>query len=100
LKNDSDFSIEIFEVVFAKVHSIEEHLPFYRIVKPSHQLNQRGLAFAVFTHKRNSLAGTQVKIQVAKNEPVGSRIPERYMPEVESVHHTARNRQCRPLRPQ
>src|SRR4029077_11734441 len=68
LKNDSDFSVQILEIVFAEVHAIEEHLPFFRVVKASHQLNQRGLAFSVFPDKGNTRARAEVKIKVSEDQ--------------------------------
>ena len=63
LKDDADFAVKIFEAVLAQVHSIEQDLAFKRIVEPGQQLDDGGLAFAVFADQRHSLARTQMKIQ-------------------------------------
>src|SRR5438132_374758 len=52
----------------AEIRAIEEHLPFFRVVKAGHQLNKRGLAFSVFPDKGNTLARAEVKIKVSEDQ--------------------------------
>ena len=63
LEDDADLSVEGFQVVFAKVDSIQQDLPFRGIVQPSQQLDDRGLALPIFSDERDALAGMQMKIE-------------------------------------
>ncbi len=56
LKNDGDFAVEIVEVVFAKIDTVEQNLALERVIKSSQQLHDSGLTLAVFTHESNSFA--------------------------------------------
>src|SRR5258708_24975562 len=44
LKDNADLPMQIFEVVLAKIESIEQDLSISGIVEPGHQLNDGGLA--------------------------------------------------------
>src|SRR5689334_19032479 len=76
LKYDADFAIEIVQVVFAKVDSIEQDLSFDRIVEPGQEFDDRRLALAVFANKCDALSGPQNEIQAIEDEAGTSRIPK------------------------
>ena len=68
LKNNADLPVEIVEVVFSKVDSIQQHLTFERVVKPGKQLDDSCFSLAVFSNQRDPFAATELKIQSIKNQ--------------------------------
>ena len=85
----------LFQVIFAKVDAVEQDLPFGRIVKPGEQLDDGGLALAVFADKRDPLAGMQVEIEPVENIARSAGIAERDVAEFEAPPDRPRNGQGR-----
>ncbi len=94
LKDDANLTIKVFEIVFAQTDAIQQDLAFHRIVEASHQLDDRRLAFAIFTDERDPLAGTQMKIQSLQNQARSPRIVKRNIAKLESLLDRARHGQC------
>ena len=56
LKDDADLRVQVVQIVFAQVDAIEQNLAFGRIVEPGNELDDRGLALAVFANQGHALA--------------------------------------------
>ena len=56
LENDPDFTVQVLQVVFPKVNSIQQNPARAGIVKTSNQLHDGRLSLTVFPHQRNSFA--------------------------------------------
>ena len=67
LKDYANFAMQIFQIVLAKVDSIQQDLPFGRIVKPGNQFDDRRLALSVFTNQGQPLVGMQLEINLVQN---------------------------------
>src|SRR5206468_9008424 len=93
LKNDSDFAIKIFQVVLAKIHSVEQDFPFRRVVKSSNELDDGGLALPIFANERYALSWMQVKIQAIYHQAAGSRIAKRHIAKFKSLLNRPRSAQ-------
>ncbi len=93
LEDDPDFAVKIFQVVFAEIDAVEQHLSISRIVKASDQLHDSRLALAVFSDERDPLAGMQMKVQPIQNQARTSGIAERNVAKLESAKDGARRRQ-------
>src|SRR5580658_3954155 len=76
LEDHADFAIEIFQVIFAEIDSVEQDLPLRRVIKASEEFDNGGLALAVFTDQRDSLLGVKMKVESLQHQTRASRIPE------------------------
>ena len=76
LEDDADLRVQIVQVVFAQIDAIEQNLAFGRIVEPRDELDDGGLALAVFADERDALAGAEGEVEVAEDAAVGARIGE------------------------
>ena len=65
LEDDADLAMEIFELVVAEVHAVEQDLPFGRVVETRDQLDDGGLALAVLADQCDALPGRKCKGEVA-----------------------------------
>ena len=93
LKDDADFRVQIGQVVFAEVNAIKKNAAFARIVETCDQLDDGGLALAVLADQRDALSGAKGEIEVIENVPVGARISEGDIAELESARHGTRRTQ-------
>ena len=59
LKDDADFSMQVVQVVFAQVDTIEQNLAFGRIVEPGDELDDGGLSLAVLADQAQRAAGAE-----------------------------------------
>ena len=65
LKDDADVGAHLEQVVLAQVVPVEQNAAFVGIVEPRQQLDQRGLAGAVFPYEGKDLTGMQLECQPA-----------------------------------
>ena len=63
LEDDPDVPPEAVDVVLPEIHAVEQDPPLVRVVEPSQQLDQRGLAGAVLAHQRDPLARRQREVR-------------------------------------
>src|SRR5258708_196258 len=94
LEDDADLTMQILQVVLAKIDSIEQDLPLSGIVQPGHQLDDGGLALAIFANQGQPLRGMQLKINAIENQSGISGIAERDVAKLDSLHDGSRRRQC------
>src|SRR5207302_8343190 len=74
LEDHTYFSIQVFQVVFAQVNSVEQNLPFARIVQSCDELYDGGFALSVLTDQGHSLSRAQIEIQPVNHHAVSSGI--------------------------
>src|SRR5258708_9197632 len=94
LEDDADLTMQILQVVLAKIDSIEQDLSIRGIVQPGHQLDDSGLALAIFANQRQPLRGMQLKINAIENQSGISGVAERDVAKLDSLHDGSRRRQC------
>src|SRR5216684_1977869 len=85
LEDDADLTMQILQVVLAKIDSIEQDLPLSGIVQPGHQLYDGGLALAILANQRQPLRGMQLKINAIENQSGISGIAERDVAKLDSL---------------
>src|ERR1039458_4399380 len=68
LKDDSDLGVQIVQVVFTKINSVQQNLPFSGIVEPRNQLDDGGFALAVFANQCDALVSVQGESEVNRSE--------------------------------
>src|SRR5580704_5210792 len=93
LEDDADLFPNIFEVVIAQVHAIQQNPTTSRVIKPSEQLYDRGLPLAVFADKRDALGRPQAEADVAQNLPRLAGIVEGNVLELEAEPNRSRRAQ-------
>ena len=67
LEDHANFAPQIFRVVLADIHAIQQNLAAGHVIKPRKQLHDRGLPLAVFAHQRDALPRCQCEINVAEH---------------------------------
>ena len=85
LENDANLTIKVFEIVFSKVHAIEQNLPFNWIVQACHKLDNRGFTLAVLPDQGDAFGRAQLKIQVFKDQAGSPGITERHVAKLEAT---------------
>src|SRR5205085_230028 len=93
LEDDADLAIQVFQVVLAQVHAVEQDLTFRWIVEPGNELDDGGLALAVLTDQGHPLTGTKLEVQAIKHQARAAGIAEGNIAELEAAHDGARSRQ-------
>ena len=66
LKDDADLGVQVGQVVLAQIDAIEQDLAFGGIVEPRDELDDGGLALAVFADQGDALAGLRVKLKLLR----------------------------------
>src|ERR1019366_6682003 len=85
LEDHADFPIEIFEVVFPQIDAVEKNLSGGRVIQPSHQLYDSGLALAVLADQRDALPRMQSEIEAVDHGTRGSGIGKRHIAKLETA---------------
>ena len=62
LEQHAEATAELLRFPRGEVATVQDDPPFRRIVEPSEQLHERGLAGAVFAHERDAVAGRDFEI--------------------------------------
>src|SRR4029077_8861648 len=74
LEYDANLAVEVVQVVFAQVDSIEQNLSFHRVIKTGQEFGHRRLSLTVFADQSYTLSRPQNEIQAVENEAGASRI--------------------------
>ena len=76
LEDDADAPAQHGGVPFLQVAAVEQHAAMRGFVQARQQLDQRGLARAVFTDQRQALAALDLQVDAGDRHLVGARITE------------------------
>ncbi len=93
LEDHTGFSPQVFQVVFAQIHAIQQNLPRGWIVQSREQFHDRRLALPVFSDQSQTLAALQVKTHVAEHQTRVPGISEGNVAELEALQDWPRHRQ-------
>src|ERR1700675_4174369 len=92
LKDHANLAMQVFQVVLAKIDTIQQNLSFCRIVEAGNQLHDGGFALTIFANQREPFAEKKLKINIVENPPRVSRIAEG---DVSEFHPTNNRPGCR-----
>src|SRR6185312_13571134 len=89
LKDDADFLVQVFEVIFAQVYAVEKNLALGGVVKACDELDDGGLALAVFADERDALARAEREVEVLEDAARSSGIGEGDVAKLETFNDGA-----------
>ena len=87
LKDYSNFAMQIFQIVVAKIDSIQQNLAFGGVVEAGDQFYDRRLALSVFANQGQPFIGMEGEINLVQHATRISRITERNVPEFHSANN-------------
>src|SRR4029077_7412894 len=67
LENDSNFPPQIFNVILAEIHSIQENLTTTHVIQPRQQLYDGCLTLPVLAHQGNAFGRLQSEVDVTQH---------------------------------